>query len=104
MKDLSETIREFALSLLPRLAAAESAPENGEAAPAEGGEQQKDEDGEVDMATDASPPPAAPAPYAQVRGARVVDRLDKPTTIEGVTQHVELLLALCVKDTSLLRP
>lgn len=102
MPELSNTIRGFAISILERLGAPEASGIKNE----EGATEQPGEgDGEADMATDATPP--APEPrglHAEVRDARVVGRLDAPTTIDGVTQHVELLLALCVKDTSLLRP
>lgn len=102
--DLSHVIRNFALSLLARLTthdkpATDHAGGDNVTAGAVNG------DGEVDMATDASPPaPEPPALCAQVRDGAVAGNFNPPATLEGVTQNVELLLALCVKDTSLLRP
>ncbi|GAA5855379.1 hypothetical protein JCM8547_009056 [Rhodosporidiobolus lusitaniae] len=103
VKELSDGIVKFAISLLERL---EVAPpkkeEDGEASTeeisTEGG-------GEEDMKTDATPPPAEPKPpFALVRGGKVVDRLEPASTTAEVVQHVELLLALCVKEPALLNP
>ena len=102
--DLSDVIRNFALSLLARLTthdepATDHAGGDDVTAGAVNG------DGEADMATDASPPASEPpALCAQVRDGAVAGNFNPPATLEGVTQNVELLLALCVKDTSLLRP
>lgn len=51
---------------------------------------------------DAPPPPPPPPPYALVKGGQVIDRLAPPTSLAQVTQYVELLLALCVKNPDLL--
>ncbi|GAA5964456.1 hypothetical protein JCM8115_006320 [Rhodotorula mucilaginosa] len=104
--DLSHVIRDFALSLLARLTAhtetATAAPDPDGNDPTIGA---VNGDGEADMATDASPPASEPpALCAQVRDGAVAGNFDPPATLEGVTQNVELLLALCVKDTTLLRP
>ncbi|GAA5879509.1 hypothetical protein JCM3774_002703 [Rhodotorula dairenensis] len=105
--DLSNIIRGFALSLLLRLKACDESANRDAGGPAPAGEGANDHDGEgeADMATEASPPAAEPpALFAQVRDGVVAGNFNPPLTLEGVTQHVELLLALCVKDTSLLRP
>ncbi|BGO91177.1 hypothetical protein NBRC10512_005729 [Rhodotorula toruloides] len=98
--ELSDTIVAFAVSVIERLEVA-PAKEGSEDLKESGG----DHGGEADMAMDATPPPTEPKPpFALVKDARVVDRLDPPTTLSGVTQHVELLLALCVKEPRLLKP
>lgn len=98
--ELSGTIVAFAVSVIVRLEAAPATEE-----PQEAKEDGGDHGGEADMATDATPPPAEPKPpFALVKDARVVDRLEAPSTLSGVTQHVELLLALCVKEPRLLKP
>jgi len=108
MRELTPVVHAFALELVERLKVAPPPPPSDEAAAKEGedGEGGKDKDGEEDMKVDgATPPPDEPKdPWALVRGGKVVDRLDPPTTIGGVTQHVELLLALCVKEPALLFP
>ncbi|CEQ40286.1 SPOSA6832_01874, partial [Sporobolomyces salmonicolor] len=105
VKELSTLIVEFALSLLARLKVAvpKSEEDAGEAA----GEAKKEEDheGEAEMAMDETPPPEEEKPpFAKVRDGKVVDRLEPPKTVGEVVQHVELLLALCVKDPELLVP
>ncbi|GAA5903829.1 hypothetical protein JCM8208_006591 [Rhodotorula glutinis] len=110
MRELTPVVHAFALELVERLKVAPPAPkEDDEAAAKEGeeGEGKKDKDGEEDMQVDdgASPAPDEPKePWALVRGGKVVERLEPPTTLGGVTQHVELLLALCVKEPALLFP
>ncbi|GAA5909818.1 hypothetical protein JCM6882_002685 [Rhodosporidiobolus microsporus] len=111
VKELSDEIVKFAVSLLKRMTAepVKKEAEGGEAegASAEGAAEgaAAEVGGEEDMAMDATPPPEEPKPpYAQVKGGEVVDRLDPPTALIGVVQHVELLLALCVKEQSLLFP
>ncbi|GAA6021094.1 hypothetical protein JCM10207_003361 [Rhodosporidiobolus poonsookiae] len=97
--ELSDGIVNFALSLIARLKAEPVAKDD--AAGATNGEA----DGEEDMAMDATPPPEQPKPpYALVRSGEIIDRLTPPTSASEVVQHVELLLALCVKEPSLLRP
>jgi symplekin len=104
VKPLSATVVAFALSLFARLEVAPSPEPELEPKP-EGGAAQDDEEGEEDMKMDATPPPEPPKPaYALVRRGQVVDRLDPPKTLGEVVQHVELLLALCVKDPDLLDP
>ncbi|BGO96476.1 hypothetical protein NBRC10513v2_003408 [Rhodotorula toruloides] len=98
--ELSDTIVAFAVSVIERLEVAPAKEESQESK-----ENGADHEGEADMAMDATPPPTEPKPpFALVKDARVIDRLDPPTTLSGVTQHVELLLALCVKETRLLKP
>ncbi|KPV75221.1 uncharacterized protein RHOBADRAFT_53229 [Rhodotorula graminis WP1] len=109
MRELTPVVHAFALELVERLKVAPPAPKEDEGAVKEGeeGEGVKDKDGEEDMKVDdeASPAPDEPKePFALVRGGKVVDRLEPPTTLGGVTQHVELLLALCVKEPALLFP
>ncbi|GAA5853597.1 hypothetical protein JCM9279_005069 [Rhodotorula babjevae] len=108
MRELTPVVHAFALELVERLKVAPPASASDEAAAKEGeeGEGAKDKDGEEDMKVDgATPAPEEPRePFALVRGGKVVDRLDPPTTLGGVTQHVELLLALCVKEPALLFP
>lgn len=41
-------------------------------------------------------------PYAEVKDGLVIDRLPPPSTLAQVVQHVELLLALTVKNSELL--
>ncbi|GAA6041092.1 hypothetical protein JCM8097_004714 [Rhodosporidiobolus ruineniae] len=104
VKELSETIVKFAVSLLDRLKVAPVKEEDKPAGDGDAGEEAKEGDGEEDM-MEATPEPEKPKPpYALVKGGEVVDRLDPPTTLDGVVQHVELLLALCVKEQSLLFP
>ncbi|ORY92427.1 Symplekin tight junction protein C terminal-domain-containing protein [Leucosporidium creatinivorum] len=102
-KPLSASVVSFALSLYARLEVAvppEPEPEPA-AAPAEG----EDKDGEEDMAMEATPPPEpVKPPFALVENGKVIDRLDAPKTLGEVVQHVELLLALCVKNPDLLYP
>ncbi|GJN89003.1 hypothetical protein Rhopal_001974-T1 [Rhodotorula paludigena] len=99
--ELSKPVVRFALSLIERLKVAPSNEEETEQEKKEGAE----DGGEEDMKMEATPPPEEPKPpFALVRQGSVVDRLEPPTTIEQVTQHVELLLALSVKETSLLKP
>lgn len=47
-------------------------------------------------------PSAVKIPFALVREGQVVERLDPPKILHEVSQHVELLLALCVKRPDLL--
>lgn len=102
--DLSHVIRTFALSLLARLTT-HDAPVTDHAGGSDATAEAANGDGEADMATDASPPASEPPTLcAQVRDGAVAGDFNPPATLEGVTQNVELLLALCVKDTSLLRP
>ncbi|GAA5990965.1 hypothetical protein JCM10908_000101 [Rhodotorula pacifica] len=104
--DLSNIIRGFALSLLDRLRARSETPKAEEGAQTLPPTSPTVEpNGEAEMATDvSSPAPESPALFARVRDGTVSGAFDPPTTLEGITQHVELLLALCVKDTTLLRP
>jgi hypothetical protein len=108
VKELSETIVKFAVSLLDRLKVPppkKEEDEDAEKKPELDGAAAADDEGEADMAMEATPPPQAPKPpYALVKGGEVVDRLDPASTTQEVVQHVELLLALCVKEPSLLRP
>ncbi|GAA5940115.1 RNA-processing protein PTA1 [Sporobolomyces koalae] len=98
LKELSGVITNFALSLLERLRIDPVKEED-----AQQKKRTQDEDGEEEMAMEETPPPETPKiPYAVVKDGQVVDRLDPPTTIGEVTQHVELLLALCVKQPQLL--
>ncbi|GAA5904392.1 RNA-processing protein PTA1 [Sporobolomyces salmoneus] len=101
VKELSGIIVGFALSLLERLQAEPVKEEEG--VKEEDGTH--DPEGEEEMAMEETPPPEEPKPpYAIVKEGKVVDRLDPPKTIGEVTQHVELLLALCVKEPELLDP
>ncbi|GAA5867661.1 hypothetical protein JCM1840_006647 [Sporobolomyces johnsonii] len=105
VKELSTLIVDFALSLLARLKVA--VPKSEEGAGEAEGEAKKEEDheGEAEMAMDETPPPEEEKPpFAKVRDGKVVDRLEPPKTVGEVVQHVELLLALCVKDPELLVP
>ncbi|GAA6019541.1 hypothetical protein JCM11491_001331 [Sporobolomyces phaffii] len=96
VKELSGVIVTFALSLLSRLRVEAIKKEEPTAENAEG---------EEEMAMEETPPPEeAKPPFAIVKEGKVVERLSPPTTIGEVTQHVELLLALCVKEPSLLEP
>ncbi|GAA5991312.1 hypothetical protein JCM11641_002820 [Rhodosporidiobolus odoratus] len=98
VKELSELIVRFAVDLLERL---KVAPSEKQAEAAVGGD---DVDGEAEMTMGETPPPEEPKPpFALVRDGVVIDRLTPPTSVPEVVQHVELLLALCVKDASLLR-
>jgi len=106
VKELSGIILSFALSLLERLQVEpvkeeENVKKEGEDGVGADGE----DEGEAEMAMEETPPPEEPKPpFALVREGKVVDRLDPPKTIGEVTQHVELLLALCVKEPQLLDP
>lgn len=96
-RPLTNRVVSFALALYARL---EAAPE-----PEPTTNEGEDGGGEEDMAMDATPPPEpVKAPFALVVDGEVKDRLDPPKAIGGVVQHVELLLALCVKDPELLTP
>lgn len=106
VKELSGIILSFALSLLERLQVEPVKEEESVKKEGEDGEGANGEDeGEAEMAMEETPPPEEPKPpFALVREGKVVDRLDPPKTIGEVTQHVELLLALCVKEPQLLDP
>lgn len=98
---LSASVVSFALALYARLEVAPSPEPEAPAPKAEG----EDGDGEEDMAMDATPPPEpVKPPFALVENGKIVDRLDPPKTLGEVVQHVELLLALCVKNPDLLYP
>ncbi|GAA5942275.1 hypothetical protein JCM10213_004118 [Rhodosporidiobolus nylandii] len=100
VKELSEGIVKFAISLFDRLKVEPVKEEAADESKTNG-----DDGGEDDMKMEDTPPPEAPKPpFALVQGGEVVERLDPPTTTSGVVQHVELLLALCVKEPSLLFP
>ncbi|GAA6055098.1 hypothetical protein JCM3770_001798 [Rhodotorula araucariae] len=94
---VTPTVHTFALELVERLKV-----------PPPIKDEEAEKDGEEDMKVDdgaASPAPEEPKPpFALVRDGKVVERLEPPTTLGGVTQHVELLLALCVKEPALLFP
>ncbi|GAA5993793.1 hypothetical protein JCM5350_007671 [Sporobolomyces pararoseus] len=103
VKELSGIIVSFALSLLERLRVEPVKVE--EEVKKENGDNVADPEGEEEMAMEDTPPPEEPKPpFAVVKDGKVVDRLDPPRTIGEVTQHVELLLALCVKEPELLNP
>lgn len=100
-KPLSASVVSFALALYARLEVAPP-PEPETPAPKAEGE---DGDGEEDMAMEATPPPEPiKPPFALVADGKITDRLDPPKTLGEVVQHVELLLALCVKNPDLLHP
>jgi symplekin len=100
VEQLSRIIVDFALSLLQRL---KVEPPQPEIKPE--GEEQEEEEEEMEIDDGETPEPAqAVLPFGLVRQGKVVDRLPPPQTIGQVTQHVELLLALCVKQPELLQP
>lgn len=103
---LSTPVIAFALSLYKRLTVAPSPIPAAADANSEGAaDKVGDEEGEEDMKMDATPPPEPPKSlYARVQHGEVVDGLNPPTTPSEVVQHVELLLALCVKEPDLLMP
>ncbi|BGP47764.1 hypothetical protein JCM10450v2_003629 [Rhodotorula kratochvilovae] len=101
---VTPTVHAFALELVERLKVPPPVKTEEEGAK-EGEEKDGEEDMKVDVDGGESPAPEEPKPpFALVREGKVVDRLEPPTTLGGVTQHVELLLALCVKEPSLLFP
>lgn len=94
-KPLGESVTAFALALLSRLEIAPppASPTSDEALVAA--------DGQVDE-VDVKVPAEPVLPYALVKNGLVVDRLPPASTLAEVVQHVELLLALCVKSPELL--
>jgi symplekin len=105
---LSQLVVDFALSLYARLERVpepepEPEPQVGEIkTEGEQGGEGHGED-EMDMDDEDTPPPEpVKIPFAVVKQGRVVDRLDAPKILHDVLQHVELLLALCVKQPDLL--
>lgn len=107
---LSQLVIDFALSLYARLEQlpepeieAKKEDEEGTSNGAGVGDGEGAEGDEMDM--DETPPPEpVKIPFAVVKDGRVVDRLDPPKILHDVLQHVELLLALCVKQPDLLDP
>ena len=85
---LSSQVNKFAVSLLARL----------EIAPTP--LLQKVEE-DADAMEDSPPPPPPPIPLL-VENGLVVAGLPTPTTLSGVTYHIELLLSLCTKSPDLL--
>lgn len=107
VKPLGPSVVAFALALYARLEVAPAPEPEPLAVKTEGEGESADQDGEEDMAMDATPPPeleVVKLPFAHVVGGEIVDRLEPPKTTGEVVQHVELLLALCVKDPELLDP
>lgn len=86
---LSSQVVNFAVSLLARL----------EIAPIPIVVEKIEEDAD---AMEDSPPPPPPPIALLVENGLVVAGLPTPTTLSGVTHHIELLLSLCSKSPDLL--
>lgn len=86
---LSSQVVSFAVSLLARL----------EIAPIPVVVEKVEEDAD---AMEDSPPPPPPPIALLVENGLVVAGLPTPTTLSGVTYHIELLLSLCTKSPNLL--
>lgn len=107
IQPLGQLVINFALALFARLEIAVPKVEEIEVK-----EEVKDED-DMDMEDDdekeeeeeeegEKAAPVKVLPYAEVKDGEIVDRLPPPSTIPQVVQHVELLLALTVKNSDLL--
>lgn len=102
VQPLGKSVIAFALELFSRLEVPVSKLEEPEMKVEEGVEA-KDED-DMDMDDEEKEEVIVPKviPYAEVKDGSVVDRLPPPSTLAQVVQHVELLLALTVKNSELL--